>query len=272
MLGGETIPSSSLPRWIVDELKEEGLITAVTRGSRNSYRLTDADACDRYIRDNYTSGTAIERWVEVLSEEDKDLERSRLVQETGDSKSVMLRTFRGFLVNSYEPLKAMMGESEFIISPADGTAVFIQNPEKFCISSDVVVVGIENGENFRYIRRQKYLFGESKMLFVSRYPHSSDLRDWLMRIPNEYIHFGDYDLAGISIYQSEFYRHLGEKASFLVPQDIEERLRTGNDKLYNAQYLKYRNMKIIDPRLNELVEMIHHYRKVYEQEGYIVEL
>ena len=96
------------------------------------------------------------------------------------------------------------------------------------------------------------------------------MKDWLRGISNEYIHFGDYDLAGISIYQSEFYRILGERASFFVPKDIEERLRTGNEKLYNAQYLRYRNMKIIDSRLNWLVEMIHRYRKVYEQEGYIV--
>ena len=161
-------------------------------------------------------------------------------------------------------------DSDFIISPTESTAVFIQNPEKFHIPSDVVIVGIENGENFRYIRHQKYLFGNKKILFVSRYPQSSDLKDWLRGISNEYIHFGDYDLAGISIYQSEFYRILGERASFFVPKDIEERLRTGNEKLYNAQYLRYRNMKIIDSRLNWLVEMIHRYRKVYEQEGYIV--
>ena len=270
MLGGELLPSSSLPHWIADELKEEGLISAVTRGSRYSYRLTDIETCRRYIKDKYTSGTALERWIEVLSEDDDALGRHKLVQETGDSKSVKLRTFRGFLVNSYEPVKAMMGVSDFIISPTESTAVFIQNPEKFHIPSDVVIVGIENGENFLYIRHQKYLFGNKKILFVSRYPQSSDLKDWLRGISNEYIHFGDYDLAGISIYQSEFYRILGERASFFVPKDIEERLRTGNEKLYNAQYLRYRNMKIIDSRLNWLVEMIHRYRKVYEQEGYIV--
>ncbi len=61
MFGGELVPSSSLPRWIADELKEEGLISAVTRGSRYSYRLTDVEACSRYIKDKYPSGTAFER-------------------------------------------------------------------------------------------------------------------------------------------------------------------------------------------------------------------
>lgn len=38
---------------------------------------------------------------------------------------------------------------------------------------------------------------------------------------------------------------------------------------YDTQYLRYKNLNIIDSRLNGLVEMIHHYGRVYEQEGYI---
>ena len=153
--------------------------------------------------------------------------------------------------------------------PPEGSAVFIQNPDEFYIPSDVIVVGVENGENFCRIRSQKYLFGDNKVLFVSRYPQSADLREWLIKIPNRYIHFGDFDLAGICIYQSEFYKFLGDRAGFLIPEDIEERLKSGNAGLYDTQYLRYKNLNIIDSRLNGLVEMIHHYGRVYEQEGYI---
>ena len=90
-----------------------------------------------------------------------------------------------------------------------------------------------------------------------------------MRIPNRYIHFGDFDLAGVHIYLSEFYAHLGDRASFLVPSDIEKRLAKGNASLYDQQYAKFKNMKVTDARLQPLVDMIHHYRKGYEQEGYI---
>lgn len=41
----------------------------------------------------------------------------------------------------------------------------------------MTVVGVENGENFCRIRSQKYLFGDNKVLFVSRYPQSADLRE-----------------------------------------------------------------------------------------------
>ena len=101
MLEGRTIPSSSLPRWIVDELRIEGLITGITSGSRISYRLTDSVAFSRYISDNYTSGTSLERWIEIFSGDNKDLQRSTLVQETVDSIIIMIRIFRCFLVNCY---------------------------------------------------------------------------------------------------------------------------------------------------------------------------
>ena len=97
MLEGRTLPSSSLPRWIVDELRIEGLITGITNGSRVSYRLTDTVAFGRYISDNYTSGTSLERWIEIFSGENKDLQRSMLVQETGDSKTVSFALSEVFL-------------------------------------------------------------------------------------------------------------------------------------------------------------------------------
>ena len=269
MLAGETVPSSSLPRWLAGELEGEGLLIPVTHGSRVSYRLTNVDVCRKFICDTYTSGTSLERWLEVADGEHATLERSMLVQETGNSKSIKLRTFCGFLVNSYEPIEAWMGDEAFLIAPSDGVALVIQQPDVFRIPSDVVVVGVENGENFRHIRRQKHLFDGWKVLFVSRYPRSSDLRDWLISIPNPYIHFGDFDLAGIHIYQSEFYKYLGDRASFFVPEDVEERLSRGNARLYDAQYLKYRNMTLTDMRLNALVQLIHRYKKGYEQEGYI---
>jgi len=172
------------------------------------------------------------------------------------------------------------------LNPQEGSSVFINTPETFEIPEDVVVVGMENAENFMQIRKQKYLFDalsvdekeisdgfhrEKPYLFVSRYPQESlsDLRDWLRRIPNRYIHFGDFDLAGVHIYLSEFYAHLGDRASFLIPSDIEERLADGNSSLYDQQYARFKNMEVTDARLQPLVDMIHRYRKGYEQEGYI---
>lgn len=54
-----------------------------------------------------------------------------------------------------------------------------------------------------------------QFLFVSRYPFSSDLVDWLALIPNPYIHFGDFDPEGIMIFQFPFKKALGKKSLLL---------------------------------------------------------
>ena len=112
--------------------------------------------------------------------------------------------------------------------------MFITEWQQFSIPEDVVVVNIENMENFRLIRQQRALFSsvlpEKRLLFVSRYPQSSDLRSWLQTIPNNYVHFGDFDLAGVNIYLSEFHKYLGDRSSFLIPDDIEERLPHGSSE------------------------------------------
>ena len=128
-------------------------------------------------------------------------------------------------------------------------------------------------ENFRLIRQQRALFegtiGPARLLFVSRYPQSSDLRSWLQTIPNRYVHFGDFDLAGIRIFLSEFHAYLGERSSFFIPSDIEQRLPNGSSERYNAQYLKFKNIKTNIPYLQHLIDTINNYHRCYDQEGYI---
>lgn len=269
LLGGERLPASMLPAWITDELTEEGLLCAVSHGSRRSYRVLDGSALEDYLRRRYTGGADLSRWIE-LTERAEWTDRGTLVRETGDSKAVRVRTFCGFLVNSCEPVGASIDGEELVVAPHPGTALFIQHPETFRIAEDVVVVGVENGENFSRIRQQRYLFEAERVLFVSRYPQSADLRRWLQQIPNRYLHFGDFDLAGIQIFLTEFYDFLGPRASFFVPADIEERLQRGNAALYDTQYARYAHCPVDDPRLARLVELIHRYRRGYEQEGYLL--
>src|SRR5690606_17515230 len=134
----------------------------------------------------------------------------------------------------------------------DGTFKFIYEYEKFILSPDITIVGIENPSNFRHIDKQKYLFSDIKPLFVSRYPQnqSKDLIKWLQSIPNNYLHFGDFDFAGIGIYLNEFKKHLAEKASFFVPDNIEELLKeSGNKKRYDEQKINFDTKTISETKL-----------------------
>ena len=88
-----------------------------------------------------------------------------------------LRSCPGFPVNSYEPVECMLNGKPFVINPPEGSFLFIDDWLHFAIPADVVVMGIENMENFRMIRRQQlfianYLLShglQGKVLLVSRY-------------------------------------------------------------------------------------------------------
>ncbi|MBR1544132.1 MAG: hypothetical protein IJ626_04480 [Muribaculaceae bacterium] len=265
LISGEQVASSKLSSKLLDELMAEGLLLVTTRGSRKSYRARNIEALKRYLIDkdeNY-------RMLDVTAADS----RASMAAETGNSKLLTIRSCPGFPINSYQSIECSLNGEPFVVNPHEGSFVFIDNWKHFVIPEDVVVVGIENMENFRMIRQQRKLFeslmGDKKLLFVSRYPQSSDLRNWLQTISNHYIHFGDFDLAGVNIFLTEFYRYLGDRASFLIPSDIELRLAKGSPTRYNEQYEKFHKIHSDNGKIQSLIDLIKKYHNGYDQEGYI---
>ena len=268
---GESIPASQLRGEWVSELESDGVIVSTSHGSRRVLFVPQPEA---FLQ-------ALSAFDERLS--DLDLMRDtlqtgetfRFVQAsaTGNSKLIAVRSCPGFPINTYEPIACLLNGREMVVNPQEGSFMFISDWQSFSIPQDVVVVGIENMENFRMIRQQRALFeqtiGPARLLFVSRYPQSSDLRSWLQAIPNDYIHFGDFDLAGIHIFLTEFHAYLGERSSFFIPSDIEQKLANGSLERYNAQYLKFKYLTTDIPLLQHFIDTINTYHRCYDQEGYI---
>ena len=265
LISGEQVAGSKLSSNLLDELMAEGLLLVSTHGSRKSYRARDVEALKRYLIDKDESY----RILEVHSPDS----RASMATETGNSKLMTVRSCPGFPVNSYEPVICSLCRDKFVVNPPEGSFVFIDNWKQFSIPEDVIVVGVENMENFRMIRRQRQLFesvlGDKPLLFVSRYPQSTDLRKWLLTISNKYVHFGDFDLAGIHIFLTEFYKYLGDRSIFLIPSDIEQRLEYGSCIRYNTQYAKFHALQSADNNLQSLIELINKKHRCYDQEGYI---
>lgn len=270
LLAGEQVAGSRLNSKLLDELLAEGLLLVISRGSRKTYRARDTEAMKRFLVDKD------ERF--RLFEANAYDSRALMATETGNSKLVMIRSCPGFPVNSYERVECFLGGEPFPVNPQEGSFLFVSDWKKFTIPEDVVVIGVENMENFRMIRRQRRFFEEylhahglsDKVLFVSRYPQSTDLRRWLCTISNHYLHFGDFDLAGISIFLFEFRQYLGkERSSYLIPDDIESRLKSGSRKRYDEQCEHFKDIKSDILELQRLIELIHKERKAYDQEGYI---
>lgn len=273
---GEAIPSSHLKGEWVDDFLRDRIIISTSNGSRKSYRISNREC---FI-------AALERINEGLADLDKmriflttshtsgNASRATQARETGNSKLKISRSFPGFLVNTYESIDCELNGTPFILNPSDGLSCFIFDWKSFKIPESTIVVGIENPENFRHIRKQRTLFEGlypgNTLLFVSRYPQSKDLRHWLELIDNQYVHFGDFDLAGIKIFITEFQRYLPKRSSFLIPADIEERLRKfGSRERFNGNYYENRNIHCDIPKVQHLIELILKYHKCYDQEGYI---
>ena len=270
LLAGEQVAGSKLDSKLLDELLAEGLLLVASRGSKKSYRARDMEALKRFLIDKDESFRIIEA--------NASDSRATMAAETGNSKLVIVRSCPGFPVNSYEPIECFLDGNPFVVNPQEGIFLFVSDWEKFIIPEDVVVIGIENMENFRMIRKQRTFFEKylhdhdlsDKVLFVSRYPQSTDLRKWLYTIPNHYLHFGDFDLAGINIFLFEFQQYLGKKrSSYLIPDDIESRLKSGSRKRYDEQCNRFKDIKSDILELQQLIDLIHHERKAYDQEGYI---
>lgn len=264
---GKTVASSRIPDKVSSRLLEDGVLASVSHGSRVQYRALPGLREHLATIDERLSNP--EAYLRML-EGDSGL-RSGQVEALGNSKAVMSRSCPGFPVNSNEVIKARLHGETLDIFPAPGTFLFIADWQDFEIPPDVLVVGVENMENFRMVSCQKYLFEPFgvPVLFVSRYPQSGDLVKWLCSIPNRYLHFGDLDLAGVNIYLTEFYSRLGSRASFFIPSDARERLARGSSERYTFQYDRFHDMAVPDPRVQPLVDMINAARRGYDQEGYV---
>ena len=269
LMDGGPVAASTLRKDIAETLLAEGLLTVQTHGSRRAFRAIDAIALKNFLQTHYEV-------FRTLGDNYLDSYTTRFEQaaETGNSKLVMVRSCPGFPVNSYESITCSLSGNEIVVNPPEGGFVFIDNWQQFTIPNDVVVVGIENMENFRMIRHQRKLFesvlGDTPLLFVSRYPQSKDLRKWLQGITNRYVHFGDFDLAGINIFLTEFQQFLGARSSFFIPSDIEKRLQIGSQDRYNNQLSRFRDLKCDENRIQAIIDLINKYHKCYDQEGYIM--
>jgi hypothetical protein len=270
LVNGEKIPASKIKHSIVQDLISEGIIHKPGK-RKSTIQLVEKQQLKLYLQNHYAIKD-LHTYIDTFKKE--DLIRAELVSVAADSKIKALRTFKGFLVNCYSPTLATLNGQAITISPTNGTFNFIYDFESFIPQQDITIVGIENPENFRYIDRQKYLFQNIKPLFVSRYPQnqSKDLIKWLQSIPNNYLHFGDFDFAGIGIYLNEFKKHLDNKAKFFSPENIDNSIKkSGSKKRYDEQKINFDIGKIKEEDLLQLLDSIHRHKKGLDQEIFINE-
>lgn len=267
LVEGQSIPSSQFPKQWQELLLEEGILEKQVIG-RTKYRLHlhSESALQRYLTNKYN----INDLAKYIYSLEKDNLTGAEAQEVASNSKLRKSSFSGFLVSSNYPVQAKLGGQDFIIQSIPGSFVFIEDYPSFSIPKTFTVVGIENPENFKNPLSNDSLFNQYNPLYVCRYPQSNALVTWLRQIPNPYLHFGDFDLAGIAIYEREFRRWLGKRASFFIPANIRTLIKYyGNRTLYEQQFPHYRNFTTSDPKCRELLDIMHELRMGLEQEYFV---
>ncbi|SKB39407.1 hypothetical protein SAMN05660776_0925 [Salegentibacter holothuriorum] len=262
---GAILPGSAAKHSVIEDLIQENILFR-TGKIRKTLGLTNQNKLELYLYNRF-SIKELKTYVAAL--EESETSRASLVDITGDSKIKSVRTFKGFLVNSFNPVPAILNSEKILLEPREGIFHFIYDFENFIPATNVTIVGVENSENFRRLKEQAYLFKDIRPLFISRYPQnqSKDFISWMKSIPNNYLHFGDYDMAGIGIYLNEYKKHFPEKSRFFIPDGLEEILKnSGSRERYNAQKINFSVSAIEEGALLKLINLLHKYKKGLDQE------
>ena len=245
--GAVEIQRETPKRQIVHLKKEQNVFSFL---KNNDYNIATLQEIDAYID-------------EVL---DSPPSRAKIQQYSNGTKAKKSDSLKGLYVSSLKNIDIKLNNEIVTIIPTNGVGYFLFHTEKIEIFKDTIIVGIENYQVTWFAKKYQQFFNSDNFLFVVINPY---MLKWIENLENEYIHFGDYDLAGINIYQNKVVPRLKKckKYSIFIPDDIEILIhKYGTEKLYTDQ-IRYKNLVINYDEINILKEIIKKQKKGIEQEG-----
>ncbi len=228
----------------------------------------DVEKLEKHLIANFEITTNLDEYIEVLKNADST--KSDMVNVSGNSKLKSSTSLDGFLIKSYQDITGKIFDKEFNTKTINGTSLHINDWQNFTVEKSATIVVVENSDNFRFIHQQKKLFNKLKAVFVLRFANSKAISQWINKVENNYLHYGDFDLKGIHIYLTEFKQKIKnkQKCSFYIPDNIENMIiEKGNSKRY---YDQKENLKNFDftyhTETMALVNIIEKHKKGLDQE------
>lgn len=268
----KSIRASLLSRKLLDTLTGEHLVSVKREGRSYIVRASNPELILGFAK--RLAGTDdLESYLSMLEGQQAGIKptRAEAARLVNDTKAFGTDVMKGIRLNTIEPVTVSFDGEDYVVDPLRGMSVEIDEQAVLEIDPGIVVVGVENYATFMRIKDYAHLFPNGpRYLFTYRSTGRKDSYgkwiDWLKRIPNRYIHFGDLDKGGLRIYIDSFRSVLGDRAEFLIPENYEELIRNGSTKLYNEQYGQAAPDVSKDPRIKPLLEAIEGHHKCCEQE------
>lgn len=267
-----TIRASSLSEKVARRLREKLLVSAKRDGRAVILSASSHDQIKGFTQ--RMCGTEdLAGYLKALEDKQAGISptRSEAAKLVNDTKAFGTDVMKGIRLNAIWPVEILFDGQPYNLDPPRGTSFEVDDESLLEINPEIIVVGVENYATFMRIKDYAHLFdSNTPYLFTYRATYGKDSYgrwiEWLKRIPNQYLHFGDLDKGGIKIYIDNFRSVLGERASFLIPADFEELIRTGSTALYDKQYGEAVPDTRKDPRVQPLMDAIEKYHKSCEQE------
>lgn len=255
----EISSKSLLKKFLDDGLIKERMLSK----HRRIYHCANPQGLSNYLEAQYDL-LSLESYIHQKESSESDGAQS--LEATKSTKVFRERSLQGFFIKAFGA-SLFIDQEEIPVVP-DGIELFIHQPEKLKLSPSTLVVGVENPECFVKFKQLRKLFPHRELLVIMRYMSKSPNK-WLKTIPNHYIHFGDFDPAGISIYIHEYRNRLGsDRCAFFIPDNIENMLQQfGATSLYDKQYHQIKNVVPENyPEIQSLIVLMNKYKKGLEQE------
>ena len=239
-------------------------------GKPQQIYLNDEEALFGVIKSNGYKVNSIED-LDYFIEEKEPKSRDEIADNYSHTKRVESKSFNGLMVSVFDKLEVIYNEKKQYFYPLEGSGLFVHYTSKLQLDDDVIVVGVENPQVVWYINKYKHLFNkEKKYLFlcISEYKTTYQYK-WLESFCGEYIHFGDFDLAGINIYLNAIVPKLkkAKSHSFLIPDNIYEIIKEKNYMVDYSNQTRYLNVTSKEDKdLQKLIEFIKNNKITIEQE------
>jgi len=263
LVAGETLNASAFgnKRQLKRLVEDRAVVRMITGRNRAQIHCPDSEALRNVLRLHFGI-VRLEAYIESFGQNIRDGEDS--LRATTSTKTLRSKSLQGFFVKTFDSLLAL--ENQPLSSLPHGVDYFISDFDALQVSETATVVGVENPECFTKMSRLRHLF-PADSIFVMRY-HSSSPSKWLQTIPNLYLHFGDFDPAGIAIYRNEYLKNLNPgNAKFFIPDNIEEIIKNGQVELYDTQRQYLPALKDVrQESLQYLIRLIEKHGKGAEQE------
>ena len=265
LLNGEQLnPSEIASKGLLKQFCEDGIIQKQPAGGKRvNHACSEPISLQNYLKAQYDI-ISLENYVSEFESDSSDGESSLFASRS--TKTFRGKSLQGFFIRAFQTEIVVSG---ITIQPVPhGIELFVHQPEKLQISHTALVVGIENPECFLKFEKLAHLFPKTELIIIMRYLSSSPNR-WLQSITNDYLHFGDFDPAGLSIYIREYRNQLpANRCNFFIPSNINELLEHyGQTSLFDSQIQLLKNVDFnLYPEIKSLVGLMHKYRKGLEQE------